>query len=99
MKWSSFQYLTKQGLHNLRANRLMSLASIGVLTACLLLTGIAGLFSANVNSLVEYLGDQNETVVYLDQGLSDEELASVDQTLRSMTGLAAVTYVSQEEVL
>ena len=99
MKWSSFQYLTKQGLHNLRANRLMSLASIGVLTACLLLTGIAGLFSANVNSLVEYLGDQNETVVYLDQGLSGEELASVDQTLRSMPGLAAVTYVSQEEVL
>ena len=99
MKWSSFQYLTNQGLHNLRANRLMSLASIGVLTACLLLTGIAGLFSANVNSLVEYLGDQNETVVYLDQGLSDEELASVDQTLRSMPGLAAVTYVSQEEVL
>ena len=99
MKWASFQYLTKQGLHNLRANRLMSLASIGVLTACLLLTGIAGLFSANVNSLVEYLGDQNETVVYLDQGLSDEELASVDQTLRSMPGLAAVTYVSQEEVL
>ena len=99
MKWSSFQYLTKQGLHNLRANRLMSLASIGVLTACLLLIGIAGLFSANVNSLVEYLGDQNETVVYLDQGLSDEELASVDQTLRSMPGLAAVTYVSQEEVL
>ena len=99
MKWSSFQYLTKPGLHNLRANRLMSLASIGVLTACLLLTGIAGLFSANVNSLVEYLGDQNETVVYLDQGLSDEELASVDQTLRSMPGLAAVTYVSQEEVL
>lgn len=99
MKWSSFQYLTKQGRHNLRANRLMSLASIGVLTACLLLTGIAGLFSANVNSLVEYLGDQNETVVYLDQGLSDEELASVDQTLRSMPGLAAVTYVSQEEVL
>jgi len=77
----------------------MSLASIGVLTACLLLTGIAGLFSANVNSLVEYLGDQNETVVYLDQGLSDEQLASVDQTLRSMPGLAAVTYVSQEEVL
>ena len=99
MKWSSFRYLTKQGLHNLRANRLMSLASIGVLTACLLLTGIAGLFSANVNSLVEYLGDQNETMVYLDQGLSDEQLASVDQTLRSMPGLAAVTYVSQEEVL
>ena len=48
MKWSSFQYLTKQGLHNLRANRLMSLASIGVLTACLILVGVATLFSAAV---------------------------------------------------
>ena len=38
MKWSSFQYLTKQGLHNLRANRLMSLASIGVLLMTLTFT-------------------------------------------------------------
>ena len=99
MKWSSFQYLTKQGLHNLRANRLMTFASMGVLTVCMLLIGAAYLLGVNIDAMVEYIGDQNETVVYLDQGLSDEELASVDQTLRSMPGLAAVTYVSQEEVL
>ena len=99
MNWSSFKYLARQGLHSLRANRLMTLASIGVLTACLVLTGIAGLFGANINSLVAYLGDQNETVVYLDTDLTDEQLAQVDEAIRSMEGLASVTYMSKDAVL
>ena len=99
MNWSSFKYLARQGLHSLRANRLMTLASIGVLTACLILTGIAALFGANVNSLVAYLGDQNETVVYLDTSLTDEQLAGVDEAIRGMEGLASVTYMSKDAVL
>ena len=66
MNSSSMRYLSAQGLHNLARNRLMTLAGIGVLTACLVITGVATLFAANVNSLVAYLGSQNETVVYLD---------------------------------
>lgn len=42
MKWSSFKYLVKQGWHSMVANRLMTLASIGVLVACLMITGVAG---------------------------------------------------------
>ena len=38
MRFSSFTYLVGQGLHNLRANRLMSLASIGVLLMTLTFT-------------------------------------------------------------
>ena len=41
MSLSGFKYLTKQGLHNLTRNKLMSIASIGVLTACLVITGVA----------------------------------------------------------
>ena len=99
MSWSSFVYLTKQGLHSLKANRMMSFASIGVLTACLILTGIASLFSANVNSMVDYLGDQNESVVYLQRDLTPEQEAAVDSAIRATEGLSAVTYVSKEEVL
>ena len=36
MRFSSFIYLVGQGLHNLRANRLMTFASMGVLTVCML---------------------------------------------------------------
>ena len=31
MNWSSFKYLARQGLHSMVKNRLMSVASIGVL--------------------------------------------------------------------
>ena len=38
---NSFGYLVKEGLHNIRANRQMSVASIGVLIACMVLIGAA----------------------------------------------------------
>ena len=99
MNWSSFKYLAHQGLHSMVKNRLMSVASIGVLTVCLLITGVAGLFTLNVGSLMDYLGSQNETVVYLDEDLTEEGLAAVDSALRSISGLREVTYVSKEEAL
>ena len=41
MRWSSFKYLVRQGWHSMIANRLMTLASVGVLAACLFITGVA----------------------------------------------------------
>ena len=35
MRLSSFKYLVRQGWHSMVSNRLMTLASIGVLVACL----------------------------------------------------------------
>ena len=99
MKWSSFKYLARQGLHNMINNRLMSFASVGVLTVCLIITGVAGLFTANMNSLMLYLRSQNEVVVYLDENLDEAGLASVDSDLRSISGLKEVTYVSKDEAL
>ena len=58
MRASSFRYLVKDGARSLWKNRLMSFASIGVLVACLILIGAAGLFAANVNSVVGYVEQQ-----------------------------------------
>lgn len=80
-------------------NRLMSFASVGVLTVCLIITGVAGLFTANMNSLMMYLRSQNEVVVYLDENLDEAGLATVDSALRSISGLKEVTYVSKDEAL
>ena len=41
MKLGSIRYLTKEGVKNIWANRLMSLASIGVLVACMVIIGLA----------------------------------------------------------
>lgn len=99
MSFSGFKYLTKTGLSCMVRNRLMSVASIGVLTVCLLITGAAALFTLNVGSLMDYLGSQNETVVYLDREITEEGLAAVDSKIRSISGLSEVTYETKEDAL
>ena len=55
----------------------------GVLTVCMLLIGAAYLLGVNIDAMVEYIGDQNETVVYMDQGASDDQIAAADTAIRS----------------
>ncbi|MBU3805560.1 MAG: permease-like cell division protein FtsX [Candidatus Fournierella pullistercoris] len=99
MMLSSFFYLAKQGLGNLIKNRLMTFASIGVLTVCLIITGVAGLFTANVNSLMEYLRGQNELVLYPQEELDELGLAQLDAKLREISGIKEIEYISKEEAM
>ncbi len=64
MKLSSFKYLTGEGFKNVWVNRLMSVASIGVLTACMVLIGLALLISLNVDNAIGALEEQNVVMVY-----------------------------------
>ena len=99
MRFSSFTYLVGQGLHNLKANRLMTLASMGVLTVCMLLIGAAFLLGVNIDAMVAYIGDQKQTIVYMDLDASEEQLAAADAAIRSTDGVVEVSYVSPQEVL
>ena len=104
MRFSSFIYLVGQGLHNLRANRLMTFASMGVLTVCMLLIGAASLLGINIDHMVEYIGNQNLTVVYMggtgeSEVATDEQIAAADAAIRSTPHVVSVTYMSPEDVL
>lgn len=65
MKLRSLRYLTKEGIKNIWVNRLMSLASIGVLVACMVIIGLAVLISENVNVAIGNLEEQNIVMVYM----------------------------------
>ena len=104
MRFSSFIYLVGQGLHNLRANRLMTFASMGVLTVCMLLIGAASLLGVNIDHMVEYIGNQNLTVVYMggtgeSEVATDEQIAAADAAIRNTPHVVSVTYMSPEDVL
>ncbi len=99
MSGSGFRYLTRQGLHNLSRNKLMSVASIGVLTACLMITGIAALLSVNVNSFVDYLGAQNKVIVYLQLDADEETIDEAKQEIAKIDNILDYTYVSKEDAL
>ncbi len=65
MKLSSIKYLIKEGFKGAWANRLMSLASIGVLVACMVVIGLAILISENVTMAIGNLEKQNVVMVYM----------------------------------
>lgn len=65
MKIGSIKYLIKEGFRGTWANRLMSLASIGVLVACMVVIGLAILISENVTLAIGQLEKQNVVMVYM----------------------------------
>ena len=99
MKFSSFKYLFKQGWQNFVGNRLMSIASVGVVTSCLILVGLSGSLVLNVNSFVQYLGAQNEVVIYIDDTATEEQVTEIDEYLSNSEDVASFKYVSKEEAL
>ncbi len=65
MKMGSVKYLVGEGVKNTWVNRLMSLASVGVLVACMVIIGLAILISENVNKAVGNIEQQNVVMAYM----------------------------------
>ncbi|WP_283124364.1 permease-like cell division protein FtsX [Angelakisella massiliensis] len=99
MTLSSFGYLLKEGGRNIKANRQMSVASIGVLVACMLLIGAAVLFSMNVNSIMGYIEAMNEMVVFVQDDADQATIDALGQSLKSDRNISSVTYTSKEDAL
>lgn len=96
---NSFFYLVKQGFKNLWNNRLMSLASIGVLVSCMLLIGAAALLAVNVSSVVDELEDQSEAIVYLDDNTTEDDQARIRKAIIATGKISTVEFVPKGEAL
>jgi len=96
---NSFFYLVKQGFKNLWNNRLMSLASIGVLVSCMLLIGAAGLLSVNVSSVVDAVEDQSEAIVYLEEDLEPAAIEEVRDGIIATGKVSTIEFISKEDAL
>ena len=99
MSFSSFGYLIKEGFKNIWSNRMMSLASIGVLISCLVLTGSAVMLTINVSSIVDSVGDNNVTTVYLDDDISELEAVYIGKTLEKIDNVTEATFYPKDEAI
>lgn len=94
---SSFGYLIKEGFKNLAHNRLMSLASIGVLISCLVLTGSAIMLTINVANIVDSVGDTNVTKVFLDDNMTKLEAVYKGKELKEVDNIVDVQFIDKDE--
>lgn len=100
MNGGSIRYLVQQGMRNTFKNRLMSIASVGVLTACLILTGASFIISANVDTMVGNVEKQNEMVVYLkEEYATAEKSTEYKKNLEKISDIDKIVYVSKEQAL
>lgn len=65
MKMTSVRYLIGEGFKNTWVNRLMTIASVGVLVACMVIIGLALLITENVNMAIGNLEQQNVVMAYM----------------------------------
>ena len=82
MKTRNTRYLIGEGFKGAWANRLMTLASIGVLVACMVIIGLALLISENVSRALGKLEQQNVVMVYMKDyswALYNEDVKKVEE--------------------
>lgn len=90
-------YLTKMGFHNLISHRSMTMSSISVLTACLLLIGVSLMIVFNIQSMVSQVEEQNVVVAFLEKGLDETATAQAGEDLKSILNVSEVKFVSKED--
>ena len=99
MKPSTFAFLTRRGVRNLGKHWAMTIACIASLSVCMTLNTFANLAEVNVDSMVNYLGQQNEMVVFVDPEADDATTASVGERITATPGVSSVQYMSKEDTL
>jgi cell division transport system permease protein len=99
MKLSGIKYLADQGVENIWKNKMMAFATFCVLLISLLLVGIAGLFYINLNSMIKGLGSQNEVVVLMNVGTTEEQNSAAEAAINELPNIDKVTYISKEDAL
>lgn len=99
MRFSSIKYLLSEGFRNVFKNWMMSVASIGVLVLCLLLTGAAALFSLNISNALSTIESQNSVTVYLNEEIDTDEAMQIGEQIKDIENIASSQFYSKEEAV
>lgn len=99
MNINSLKYLFFEGLKNVVKNKLMALASVGVLTACLIVVGCSVLLTGNMNNMVTYIGEQSTMVVFLKDEVDQADVDRLTASLKENNSVKEANYISKEQAL
>lgn len=97
MKGSSASYLTREGFRNVWVNRMMSLASVTVLMACLIIMGAGIMIFFNINSLLDVVQSQNVVMVYVSDNADDLSTSQLGVNLQNMDNIESCEFIPREE--
>jgi len=93
----SLSYTLRESVSGFTRTKLSSTVSILTICISLLLLGVFGILSINASRFIDALRDKVELEAFLEEPMSDEEIAALQSTVASIDGVEEVRYVSKEE--
>lgn len=99
MKGTSLKYLTREGFRNIWVNRLMTLASVTVLLACLVIIGVGAMAYFNINALLDKVEAQNVVMVYVAKGADDLTTSTVGVEIQKIGNVETCEFIPKEDAL
>jgi cell division transport system permease protein len=89
-------YFIFDAFRNLWRHRATGIASVLVLSSCLILLGAFGLLIRNIDVNMEKLGLLNEIVVFADYDATSEDLQIIAEDIKALENVTYVDFVSKE---
>ncbi len=97
MNIRTIAYCLKQGLVNIKRNKLFSLASIGTIAACVFLIGVIFSLIINVNYIEKRLEQQIGITIFFDNGLDQAGIDAIGEQIKADEMVDQYTFTSAEE--
>jgi cell division transport system permease protein len=92
-------YTLREGVTGVFVNGFMSFASIFVIAACLLITGVFYLLAMNIESIVHTLEDQNKILAFISDDYTEESARSLQPLIESIDNVAGAKFISRSEAM
>jgi len=77
----------------------MSFASVGIIAACLLITGSFALLALNIDSMVADVESQSEITVFVDETYTEEKARTLKESIMKIDGVKSAEFVSKDMAL
>lgn len=99
MRTSNVTYLVKKGVSSVWKNWVMSFASFSILAVSLLLVSCTVLLMINANIVMSNIENTNEIAIYLEEGVSDGQIAHIRDVLQNNSDITDVKHITKEQAL
>lgn len=99
MKLRSIKYFFREGIAGLFKNRLMTVASIAAVAACIFIVTFSYGVMANLNSMLTQLEEDIGIVVFIDKEAPAEEIQRINGEISAIPHVSAVRYIPPDEAL
>ena len=97
MKIRTFGYTMKQGVKNIRRNKMFSIASFATMAACIFLFGLFFSIVVNFNYVIEKAEEGVAITVFFDEDATDAQKDDAGEKLAATEGVLEVNYISADE--